>query len=100
MSAGRSDPLLLKRCQQTRGEDSERRFVIVADLTRGDKRTLEVYYDPDRIYLSINITDERVWERDIAIPTWADTETTKAVINNGILTVTVGQRQQRHSFSD
>jgi len=61
----------------------------VADLSWADTRTLNVHYEPDRICLSVAVSDKRGWERQIIIPGWADSETAKAVINNGILTVTV-----------
>jgi HSP20 family molecular chaperone IbpA len=58
------------------------------DLTQADTETLEVYYYPDRIHLSATISDRHVWERDVDVPSWANSKASRAVINNRILTVT------------
>lgn len=79
------------RTQQSGARES-RRFEIVADLTPADERTLEVYYDPDDIHISVELNDGRLCERTLAVPSWADTKGTTAVLNNGILTVTVSER--------
>jgi len=91
MALGDPEPSFTSRCWQTDEEDSDRQFAIVADPSRADMRTLDVYHEPDRICLSVDISEERDWEREIIVPRWVELETTEAIINNGILTVTVDE---------
>jgi len=48
MTLGDPEPSFTSRCWQTDEEDSDRQFAIVADLSRADTRTLNVYHEPDR----------------------------------------------------
>jgi HSP20 family molecular chaperone IbpA len=66
-----------------------REFKIVADLSRTDDRTLDVSYESNEVAFEVELYDGYPCERGFIVPYWADTKTTQAVLNNGILTITV-----------
>lgn len=81
-----------RRTPATAHEVGEQRFEITVDLSRTAAETLDVYYDPDDVHISVELSNGDFFERTFAAPPWSDTKTATAVLNNGILTITVTER--------